>query len=924
MDAGAGTNAAPSLLGRHDECAALDRLLTEALGGRAGALVLRGEAGVGKSALLRYLSGRVGGWRVVRAVGIESELELPYSSLHQICAPMLDELERLPAPQRQAIATVFGLRAGDAPDRFLVALATLTLLAEVAEQQPLVCIVDDAQWLDRASMQIVGFVARRLLAERIVIVCAARAGTGEDVLAGLPELRIGGLDEDSARSLLLDNVYGPLDARVCERILAESHGNPLALLELPRTATASDLAGGFGLPDAHRVTGRIERSYARRLDMLPSKTQLLVLAAAAEPLGDPVLLHRAAATLDTDIAAVNPAVDAGLITVDTRVEFAHPIVRSVVYRSATAHDREWVHRALAEATDPAIDPDRRDWHRAHATLGPDEDLAAELESSAGRAQARGGFAAAAAFLERAAMLSPDPHARSQRALAAAEAKQLAGAPEAAATLLASAVAGPLDELETALAQRRRGLIAIDLRRPGEGVPFLLDAAGRLESIEPRLARETCLEALRAASLCGRLAGELLTLATEAARAAPPADKVPRAVDLLVDGLALRFSGDYASSAGPLKLALRAVRDEDDHVWQDVRRPGFAARLALDLFDDDACDTLATRSVQLAREQGALGVLPLALHHLANFRCFEGSLDVAESLADESDAIADATGTARFVAARLTLAGFRGDEAAVSALSEDAEPLHVRRGEGIVLTYCEHARARLYNGLGWYDAALPAAESASAREDEQIVSTYSLPELVEAAMRCGKREVATAALARLGERTQAAGTELALGIEARSRALLSDATAAETLYREAVERLGRCRLRPERARAHLLYGEWLRREGRRVDAREQLRTAHDTLVAIGMNAFAERARRELIATGEKARRTTDSRDDLTPQEAQIAHLARAGHTNPEIGAQLFLSPRTIEWHLRRVYSKLGISSRGQLRRALADEAQVLAP
>ena len=906
----------PALLGRDAECEALEGLLRDVLAGQSRVLILRGEAGIGKSALLGRLSDLLGGWRVAHVVGVESEMELAFSGLHQICAPMLDQLERLPDPQRQALATVFGLSGGPAPDRFLVGLATLTLLAEVSERQPLVLIVDDAQWLDQATAQILGFVARRLLAERIAIVCAARTGLGDHILTGLPELSIAGLGRSEARALLLANVHGPLDPAFGEQLIAESHGNPLALLELLRSG---DLAGGFALPDSQPVAGKIERSYAQRLNMLPSETQLIVLAAAAEPLGDPMLLHRAIETLGLDMAAVDPAVDAGVITIDSRVAFAHPLVRSAAYRAATAADRHRVHGALAEATDAGTDPDRRAWHRARAIHAPDEEVAQELERSAGRAQARGGFAAAAAFLERAAAVSPDPRERARRALAAAEAKQLAGAPQAAATLLAAALGGLLGELEGAFAQRLQGLVAIDLRRPGEAVPFLLDAAGRLESIEPRLARETYLEALRAANLCGRLAGEMQRRVAEAARNAPPPGGAPRAVDLLLDGLAIRFTGDYAASAAPLKRALRAVRDEDDRVWQDVRRPGFAARLALDLFDDGACHALATRSVQLARDKGALGVLPLALSHLATFRSFEGDLDHAEALMEESDAIADATGAARYVAPRLILTGSRGDEAALSALIEAADAVHIDRGEGIVLTYGEHARARLYNGLGRYEAALHAAESASKREDEQTVSTYSLPELVEAAARSGKSEAAAAALERLTERTQAAGTELALGIEARSRALLSEGTVADDLYREAVSRLGRCRLAPERARAHLLYGEWLRREGRRVDAREHLRTAHEMFAAIGMDAFADRARGELQASGEKVRRrTVETSDELTAQERQIARLARDGLTNPEVAAQLFLSPRTVEWHLRNVFAKLDIASRRDLANALAGD------
>jgi DNA-binding CsgD family transcriptional regulator len=903
------------LLGRRAECEALDGVLADAVAGRSRAVVLRGEAGAGKSALLGYVSERLDGWRIGRAVGVESEMELPYSSLHQLCAAMSDRLDRLPAPQRDALATVFGLSTGPAPDRFLVGLAVLTLFAEIAEEQPLVLLVDDAHWLDEASAQILGFMARRLLAERVALICAVRSGIGNDALAGLPALTIGGLDDTDARVLLQQNVRGPFDAAVGEQIIAESHGNPLALLELPRTWSTADVAGGFAVLSSQPVMSKIEESYAKRLLLLPAETRLLVLAAAAEPLGDPLLLNRAVETLGLRMAAAGPAVDAGLLEIGARIEFAHPLVRSAAYHSAASDDRHHVHRALADATDPERDPDRRAWHRARATRWPDEDVAAELESSAGRAQARGGLAAAAAFLERAAALSPDPANRARRSLEAAEAKELAGAPHAAATLVAAALDGPLDERQSALALRLKGQIALDRMRLAEAVPALLEAAGRLESIEPAVARDTYLETLRSAQIGGRLAEEMLRRAAEAARKAPPPPGPPGAYDVLLAGMGVRYTDGYAAGAVLLKQALRALLDEDGRVAQNVRWPGFGRAAALDLFDDEACDALATRSVELARERGALGALPLALDYLALLRSFQGDLAGAAAILDESDAIADTTGAARIGAARLTLTGLRGDEATISELVEAAEAETRIRGGGTLLTFGEHARALLYNGLGRYEAALPVAESASAR-NELTVSTWSLPELIEAAARSGHEDAAADGLERLTERTQAAGTELALGIEARSRALLAEGSAADELHHEAVARLSRCRFAPDQARAHLLYGEWLRREGRRTDAREQLHSAHDMLSAIGMQAFAERTRRELLATGEKARRRTDdTRGDLTPQEAQIAELARQGHSNPEIGAQLFLSARTVEWHLHKVFTKLDISSRKELDAAL---------
>jgi DNA-binding CsgD family transcriptional regulator len=911
---------ARTLVGRRAECEFLDTVLADARAGRSRVVVLRGEAGSGKTALLDFVAGRDAGWQVATAVGIELEMELAYSGLHQLCSPMLDHLDRLPTPQRGALATVFGHEPGPAPDRFLVGLATLTLLAEVADRQPLVCLIDDAQWLDDASARIFSFVARRLLAERIALVCAVRSGVGDDTLSGLPVLPVDGLGDSDARALLLESMHGPLDAAVCEQLINESRGNPLALLELPRTWTITDVAGGFGLPMHQPVVSSVEESFVTRLLPLPSETQLLVLTAAAEPLGDPLLLHRAAGILGLDMAMSGPAVDAGLLDVTERVAFAHPLVRSAAYHSATADDRYRVHHALAQATDAERDPDRCVWHRARATPTPNEDVAAELEHSADRARARGGVAAAAAFLERASALSPDPGKRARRALAAAEAKQLAGAHQAASRLLGIAVRGSLDELESAVAQRLKGQIALDMRRAGEAAPFLLEAARRLEPLKPELARDTYLDALQAASIGGRFSEETLRRTAEAARHAAAPGEARSAEDVLLAGLAIRFTDGYPTAAAPLKQALGAFRDQAPDTVQDVRWPGIVRRIAPDLFHDEAWHDLARRSVQLARDRGALGVLPLALNNLSLVRTYEGDLEAAGALVEESDAITDVTGEGRILFAALTLAGFRGDEAAVSEQIATGEAAASDRGEGVMLTVGEHARALLNNGLARYDAARTAAESGSSR-DQLLLSNCSMIELVEAAVRSGRTDLAAVTLERLGERTQAAGTEWALGIEARSRALLNEGPQAEALYLEAIDRLARTRIAPERARAHLLYGEWLRRERRRVDAREQLRTAHDMLATFGMDAFAERARRELAATGEKVRqRRAETLDELTAQEAQIAQLAHDGLSNPQIAAQLFLSARTVEWHLRKVFQKLGVSSRRDLSRAFASRGR----
>jgi DNA-binding CsgD family transcriptional regulator len=912
------------LLGRHAECEVLDRLLADALAARSGVRVLRGDAGVGKSALLDYLTARTKGWRVARAVGVESEMELAYSGLHQLCAPMLDQLGRLPAPQRDALATVFGQNTGPAPDPFLVGLATLTLFAEIAEQQPLVCIVDDAQWLDSASAQILGFVARRLLAERVVLVCAARTGTGDDVLAGLPELSIHGLGDGDARALLLDNVHGPLDAAVSDQIITESHGNPLALLELPRTWNAADLAGGFGLPGSLPVVSKIERSYARRLVQLPSDAQLLVLTAAAEPAGDPMLLHRAAQTLGLDMAAADTAADAGLLEVNGGVEFTHPLVRSAAYRSAVAADRHRVHRALAEATDAATDPDRRAWHLAHATPGPSEEVAVELERSAGRAQARGGLAAAAAFLRRSVELTRDPALRADRALTAALANLHAGSVESALALLATAEASALDEFQHARADLLRGEIALVSSGGREAAGLLLRAAKRFEPLDVTLARETYLDAWGAALFAGPLArrGDLRDV-SRAARVAPKPHGRVAPSDLLLDGLATLIIDGRAAAAPTLRRAVDAFRDEEVSVEKGLQWAVLASTASAILWDFDSWEAIIGGQADLARAAGAYALLSIALHGQGLVVTWSGNFDAAATPIAEAAAVTEATGTRIAPYGAVLLAAFTGREAEADAVIETTIEQAKAGGEGLAIQFARWAKAVLYNGLGRYKDALAAAGQASEDTPQLFHAAWALPELIEAAVRTGDVDLARRALERLTEAANASDSDWGRGVEARSRALLSEGERAEALHEEAVERLSRTRLRPELARAHLLYGEWLRREGRRLDARRQLRTAYDMFAAIGMEAFAERARRELLATGEKVRkRSDDTRDDLTPQEEQIARLARDGLSNPEIGAQLFISPRTVEWHLRKVFFKLGIHSRRELPTALPSSAHLV--
>jgi DNA-binding CsgD family transcriptional regulator len=905
---------AEMLHGRRSEREALEQLFAGAQAGQSRVLVVHGEAGVGKTALVEAAVSSTSGFRVMRAAGVESEMEVAFAALQQLCAPMLDRLDRLPAPQQDALGVAFGLRAGDAPDRLLVGLAVLSLLAEAAQERPLVCVVDDAQWLDRASAQALVFVARRLLAESVALVLVTREPGDE--LEGLPKLVVEGLRDRDARALLASAVRVPLDERVRERIVAETRGNPLALLELPRGLTPAELAGGFGLLGAPGLSGRIEDSFRRRLQALPVETRRLLLVAAAEPVGDPMLVWRAAGRLGIGVHAASET--DGLLTIGTRVTFRHPLVRSAVYRAASLEDRQAAHRALADATGPEVDPDRRAWHLAQATPGLDEDVASELERSAGRAQARGGLAAAAAFMEQASALTLEPSRRAGRALGAAQAKHLAGAPDAALGLLATAEAGPLDELQRARVDLLRAQVAFVVSRDREAPPLLLKAAERLEPLDAKLARETYLDAWWAALMfVGRPpAGDSVLEVSKATRAAPAAPGPPRAADLLLDGLAVVITEGRAAGTPMLKRAVSAFRGDDVPRDESLRWLWLACHIAIDLWDDESWQALCTRQLQLSRNAGALTVLLLALNQRIGLHEHTGELAEATSLVEEARAIAGATGSLFAPYPALIVAARRGREADLSELIDASMDEMVTRGEGAGPAIVHWANALLYNGLGRYEEALAAAQQASAYPLELLYSTWGLVELIEAAVRGGKPEPATDALSRLADHTRAGGTDWALGIEARCRALLSDDEGAEGLYREAIERLGRTRVRVELARAYLLYGEWLRRQRRRVEARKQLRHAHELFTEFGMEAFAERARIELEATGEHSRkRTVETRDDLTPQEAQISRLAADGATNQEIAAQLFISPSTVDYHLRKAFRKLGVKSRHQLNQHL---------
>jgi DNA-binding CsgD family transcriptional regulator len=903
------------LLGRDSECARLDALLGDIRRGASRSLVVWGEAGIGKTALLQYLIESASDMCVARAVGVESEMELAFAGLHQLCAPLLDRLERLPVPQRQALATVFGRSAGSPPDRFLVALGVLSLFSEAAEEGPLLCVIDDAQWLDQASALTLAFVAHRLLAEPAGIVFAAREPSQE--LQRVAKLEVRGLADSDARGLLGSAVRFTVDERIHDRIIAETRGNPLALLELPQSLTATQLTGGFGIPEAHGLTGRIEHSFVQRMEKLPAETRQMLLLAAAEPLGDPLLLWRAAESLGFTPVAAGPAEQDGLLTIAERVTFHHPLVRSAVYRSSSVADRRAAHRALAQATDREADPDRRAWHLAAAAAGPDEEVASELEHSASRAQARGGMTAAAELLQRAVALTVDPGRRAARALTAAQISLQAGAFDAALGLVATAEAAPLDELEHAQVDLLRARIAFATTRGDLAPSSLLSAAKQLEPLDPGLARLSYLEVLSAALFAARLAGAGCgpREVANAVQAAPPAPGPRTGADLLLDGWAALFADGCVAAAPILKEALKefgdgtAAVDQLHLLWLvDITAPV--------VWDDVRWDVLSERHLELARARGALSELPLALNSRGYVHLFRGELGTASALIDEARAAIEATGASLTPWGAIALAVLRGRAHDASPMLEAATAEATERGEGISLTVIAWSRALLYNGLGVPDKAFAAALEAIDCPTNSAAAAWAMVELIEAGARLGELEPAGKAARQFAQIAGAAGTGWALGVSARSHALLCTGTAAEQLYGDAIALLRRSQMRVDLARAHLLYGEWLRHEHRRTDARTHLRTAYDMFTSMGLEAFAERTRRQLQATGVHVHTTTEeTRDDLTEQERRIAGLARDGLSNQEIGGRLFLSQHTVAYHLRKVFDKLGIHSRRELAAAL---------
>jgi DNA-binding CsgD family transcriptional regulator len=911
-----GTTSAPgtALVGRERELAALGELLSDVGVGRSRALVLSGAPGIGKTALLEEALESISSVQVIRVSGVESEAEIAYGALHGVWSRLsADGVSGLPEPQRVAACTAFGLELGPAPNPFLVGLAMLNGLADLAEQTPLFLVVDDAQWLDRASASALAFVARRLRVEPIGVVFAVREPMAE--LSGLPELHVSGLAPDAARRVLASVLPAAVDEPIVERFIAETEGNPLALLELSHGLSATAIDSDVDRRDSRGLWLRLEESFQRRVEALEKSVGTFLLIAAAEPAGEPVLIWRATGLLGLPGSVGDAAEESGLIRLGTSIVFRHPLVRSAIYRFASLVDRRAVHRALAEATDPDLDPDRRAWHRALAAPGLDEQVALELEQSADRARARGGFAAAAAFLERSLALTADSDRRASRALASAQAKLAAGDPGRASDLLAIAERGRLDKLGSAQVDLLRArLAALDRGRDAPGL--LLKAARQFEHLDRETARDIYLEAMFAVLFAGRLAsgGGLAEVAAEVRELALPDPPCLR--DLALNAFAIHFVDGFQAAAPVLRKAVVAAQSQDFSSPEQLRWLALAALIPPLLWDQEAWEELIELQLQSVREMGALEVLPTALTNRAGAHHLAAEYTPAHALIDELEAASEAMGTPTMPYARVSYSVWLSPPQEAMSLIERCIEEATQRGEGGALTFVQGLKAVLCNALGRYEDAWAAA--AIAYEDPLQHSTWWLADLVEAAVRSGRTEQAAPALEDLAVAAAATGSPWANAIERRSRALVSSGEQAESLYLGSIDYLEGTRLPRELARSRLVYGEWLRREGRRRDAREQLRSAHAIFDQYGIPAFRERAANELAATGETIRRRPAdeaTEELLTPRETQIAWLAAEGLSNREIGEQLFISHRTAGYHLSHVFTKLDVSSRAQLHKVL---------
>lgn len=913
--AGGSAAVRPHLIGRTRETAALNALLDAVRRGMSGKLLIRGEAGIGKTALLEHLISTASDFRVIKALGIESEMSLGFAGLHQLIVPFLPKVDRLPVPQRDALAVAFGLAPGPTPERFQVGLATLTLLAAAAADKPLVAIVDDAQWLDIESAEVLAFVARRLQAEGIAMIFGLRDPMDRPIsFAGIPELRLGPLEDEAARELLATVVSRPLDEPAWRRLFDETEGNPLAILELGGELAGTQIAGPTPLAEPLPVGPRLQQHFLRQLGELGADAQTFLRLASGESSSDPVVLWRAARDLGLDKDVFVEAEAKRLIVVGPLVSFRHPLIRSAIYHGMAAAERRRIHAALARVTDPKIDPERHAAHRALATVEPDEEVAADLAQCAERAQERGAYAAWAAFASRAAELTPDPQVRAARLLSASEASMTAGQLVRAQASLDQAMPALRDPLQQATAQALAGSIRVARGEGGDTPRILLNAARTMAALDPGRAVRILANALQAATFTQPdMKGSLMR---DIAAEVPALVSLPQSPPaLILRGYATVVMSGYTAAAPILKQAIAAtLRDGTD---PDAPHR-LASLAAYSLFDDRAVHLLATDWVRVTRERAALIALPIALNFLASVELHFGRLDESEALFKQSMEISEATDNPGIFGSAsrgdVLVIAWRGSE----AQARERAAAHVaearERGQVYWANFAGFALTALELALGRYRPALEAALP-TYNDDPPYAGSWVLPGLIEAAVRIGDEDIANAALTRLTDRAVAGATPLGLGLLARCRALLADDSEAESLYRHAIDELGRSPTEPELGRTRLLYGEWLRRQNRRREAREELRMAFEMFSRMGINAFAERARVELLATGERVRRRTiETQDQLSAQELQIARRAAEGVHNQEIASQLFISERTVEYHLAKVFRKLDVSSRTELAHA----------
>jgi DNA-binding CsgD family transcriptional regulator len=908
------------IVGREVECKEIDLLLTDVRSGTSGALVLRGEAGMGKTTLLDYALSSATGMHTVRVAGMQSENEFSFGALHRLLVPFMDRIESLPARQREAIWTAFGVAAGPAPDRFLVGLAALTVLAEAARERPLICIVDDAHWIDRESLDVLGLIARRLFAERVVMLFAARVSSAAVVTVGPPPLEgvraldILGLDEQAARQLITALVPCPVDPAVALKIAEGTGGCPLAVREVVSGLRRDQLSGHQPLPDPLTVGSALERHFLCQVELLPTDTQTALLLVAAESSRDPFLLRRACAALSVDIRALEPAREAELLAPSYEVTFRHPLIRSAVYNGAHVEKRRAAHLALAEATDGVLHPEARAWHLSRATSGPDEGTAVLLAQCAAKARSRGRYSEAAALWARTAELTAEPAEAARSLLEAAEAYFVGGAVEASEDALTRAE----QDLATPLLRAQALRLDAQLKTfvaPSETPSLLLNVATAFEALDIGLARDTYAEALAACVVSAQMTS-LTTpkdIAVAALNAPSRHDGDPTIEDLLLDAFATRFAFGYVDAVPAYRRCVEWLCAEDSP--HASRWAVFGSKAAEELWDPVGYRVMLQRMERTQRQRGELDALRVTANRLGDYEMWIGQFALADAYHSETAELAAALGedSEGWLRNKAELLAWQGRETEARAVATQIlqHPSDVP-SVGVVVNSALLGLAVLNIAKGQYREALAYARQLF-NIDPITHGNHCLREVVEAGARAGDTEIACRALERLEERGQASGTPWALGLVARSRALIAHDALAEEHFREGLEYLASTPIVTEQARTHLLYGEWLRRQGRRTDARSQLQNAYALFADMGADTFAQRAARELGATGARARkRSPDSSSTLTPQELRIARLAASGATSKEIAAELFLSPRTIDAHLRSVFSKVGITSRRQLR------------